>query len=133
MASPTVLVVDDDRDTRDMFAAALSFVGFVVSTAPDGLTALRQMWRKKPDAILVDLALPDMNGVEMVGRLRAMERRPTPILVATGERDFEHLRQADQVACSVLTKPCDLRELAERLEVLIRTCPRDCAHCNRRD
>ncbi len=131
MARHSVLVVDDERDTLDLFAAALSFVGFVVATATSGFAALRSVGRH--DAIVVDLAMPGMAGIELIERIRGEELLPVPVIVVTGQADFGMLRQANSAACSVLTKPCDLRELADRLNGLIRACRHDCVACTARD
>ncbi len=132
MASLSVLVVDDDRDTLELFAAALSFVGFVVTTATNGFAALRAIGNRKHDAVVVHIAMAGTDGNELIERLRSEELLPVPVIVITGQGDCGMVREANKSACAVFTKPCDLRELAERLDTLIRTCPRDCVVCTAR-
>ncbi len=108
MASQSVLVVDDDRDILEPFAAALSFAGFAVATAKSGFAALRSVG--KHDAIVVDLAMPGTDGIELIERIRDEEVLPVPVIVVTGQAGFGMLREANNAACSVLTKPCDLQE-----------------------
>ena len=131
MPLPRVLVVDDDRDTRDLFAVALSFMGFDATTAADGFAALQIAGEH--DALVVDLAMPGMDGLELIQRIRAAGSPPRPIVVVTGQGDVSTTRQAAAVSCAALTKPCELSALVERLTTLIHTCSHDCGSCmNRR-
>src|SRR5216684_7290154 len=78
--APTVLIVDDDRPTVDAFAEVLGLEGFEVRTALSAETGLRAVQASRPDAILVDLRMPLVDGVEFLRRLRAAERHPhTPV------------------------------------------------------
>jgi len=127
---PRLLVVDDDSDTRELFAVALSFLGFDVTTAGDAVAALAI--QAEHDAMVVDLAMPEMSGIELIQRIRARESPPVPIVVVTGQGNSGILREAANVSCAVLTKPCDVSELVARLETLIRTCAHDCDACANR-
>jgi CheY-like chemotaxis protein len=85
MNRPTVLVVDDDPSMREYLASALRLGGFDVQTAADGLAALRRVEEQRPDAILLDLDLPIMNGFAVHAALQSEERtRRLPIVIATG-------------------------------------------------
>ncbi len=81
----TVLVVDDDRDIREMFTSALRRAGFDVRLAVDGLTALQQIEYVLPDVVVLDLDLPLMNGLVIHQELESSERtRHVPVVIVTG-------------------------------------------------
>jgi DNA-binding response OmpR family regulator len=82
---PTVLVVEDDRATREMFEYGLRIAGFAVSVAGDGLTALRLVEQELPDAIVLDLDLPHVSGIDVHQEVMAhAETSAIPIIVVTG-------------------------------------------------
>jgi CheY-like chemotaxis protein len=89
-----VLVVDDDRDTADSTAMLLRLWGHDVLTAPDGFHALALARESRPDAVLLDLDLPGMDGCEVARRLRQDPGSGTPLLVAmTGYGREEDVRR----------------------------------------
>lgn len=69
---PRVLVVDDDEDVRSSLGRALRLSGFVVATADDGSSALRQVAADPPDCVVLDVTMPRMDGVAVVTALRAL-------------------------------------------------------------
>jgi len=81
----TVLLVEDDRDVREVFREALRLEGLDVRTAPDGLTALWQIEQNPPDVLILDLELPRVTGLDI---LRDLNSRPNagamPVVVVTG-------------------------------------------------
>jgi DNA-binding response OmpR family regulator len=82
---PTVLLVEDDRATREMFEYALRMAGFAVLVAGDGLTALRTLEQDVPDAIALDLDLPWVSGIDVQQEVVAhAETSSTPIVIVTG-------------------------------------------------
>src|SRR5262245_32480854 len=85
MKPPSILVVEDNPITRKLVRVALGTEGYAVREAPDGHTALEMMTRDPPDLILQDLRLPDVDGFELVQRLRALPgRSAVPILAVSG-------------------------------------------------
>ena len=110
-----VLVVDDDRDGREALAEVLSGMGYTVVQARDGLEALAQVRASAPDLILLDLAMPNMNGWEF-RRVQladdAIAHVPVVVVSATVAR-LEVLRPS---AC--LAKPFDVHRLLETVELL---------------
>jgi len=116
-ALPRVLVVEDNPDTLEMLSLALTMIGYEVETAADGQTALRAAAAHPPDAILCDIGLPDIDGHEVMRRLRALPGLAhTPAFALTGfgqEQDIERARAAGFDAH--LTKPVDLADLDRRL------------------
>jgi two-component system response regulator PrrA len=85
-ATPVILIVDDDAETRDTYERALRLGGYAVAKAPDAESALRSMDSSAPAAILVDLHLPNADGLDLVRTLRARPRHVgTPIAVVTAD------------------------------------------------
>lgn len=81
----SVLVVDDDVATREMFRMALRIAGFDVETASDGVAALKRIEQRVPDVVVLDLGLPGINGIAVHGELDSQERtRNVPIVIVTG-------------------------------------------------
>ena len=101
-----VLVVDDYDDAREMYAEFLELAGYRVSQAKNGVEALKKADGLVPDVILMDLSLPDMDGTDVIRRLRTAPRtRSIPVVVVTGHSP-ENL-EADSLQCDgFVTKPC---------------------------
>ncbi|MFI0737801.1 response regulator transcription factor [Streptomyces sp. NPDC021100] len=117
---PTVLVVDDDPDVRAAVVDGLAVEGYDVRDAADGLAALSAVAAAPPAAIVLDLAMPVLDGLAVCRRLRELGDR-TPILVLTA-RDAVSDRVAglDAGADDYLVKPFALDELLARLRALLR-------------
>ena len=115
-----VLVVDDDAAVRQSLATALGRDGYEVLAAQDGNAALAHLIAASVDAIVLDVAMPEPNGLEVCRRLRARGDR-TPILMLTA-RDLVDDRVAglDAGADDYLAKPFALAELRARLRALLR-------------
>jgi two-component system cell cycle response regulator DivK len=106
---PLVLIVDDNQDSRDLYAEWLVQSGFRVAHARSGQEALSQASELLPDVITVDIALPGgMDGYELCERLKADARtRSIPLIAVTGWAMESSVTRASQVGCaSVLIKPC---------------------------
>ena len=115
-----ILVVEDDPAVRNSLSRALRLEGYEAELHEEGATAIRSLQVSAPDAILLDLQLPDVDGVEICRRVRATGDR-TPILMVTA-RDAVDDRVAglDAGADDYLVKPFDLAELFARLRALLR-------------
>ncbi|HJR61281.1 MAG TPA: response regulator [Vicinamibacterales bacterium] len=109
----TVLLVEDHADSRHMYAEFLR-MEFTVVEAEDGLGALDAMRTTRPDIVVTDLALPRMDGFELVERMRADKRlRDVPVIALSGYSGPEHEARAREVGTDVLLlKPCLPDELA---------------------
>ena len=105
---PLVLVVEDYQDAREMYAAYLEFSGYRVAEATNGVEALERAHALKPDIILMDLALPKMDGWEATRQLKADARtRDIPIVALTGHALAGHAEGAKAAGCDAfVTKPC---------------------------
>jgi CheY-like chemotaxis protein len=111
----TVLVVDDHEDNRELFATMLRDEGIVVTTASDGVDALDLAAREKPDVILMDLAMPRMDGIEAIAALRREEHgRAAFIIVVSASCDRASRTRAEEAgADAFLQKPCSPRALLD--------------------
>jgi two-component system KDP operon response regulator KdpE len=116
---PTLLLVEDDEATRTALRRDLVSRGFRVDDAVDGSSALARWAARRPDAILLDLGLPDMDGVRVIRRVR--REAQTPILVLSA-RDAEaaKVEALEAGADDYVTKPFGIAELQARLRALLR-------------
>jgi CheY-like chemotaxis protein len=122
-SSPLILVVDDMPDVRDVVAEYLEHHQYEVATAEDGLAGLDKAFELCPDLILMDLAMPRLDGWEATRRLKGDPRtRHIPVIAFTGHVLKECLDRAWDAGCdAVLTKPLQPRDLeAEVRRVLGR-------------
>ncbi|GAA0439770.1 DNA-binding response regulator [Acrocarpospora corrugata] len=116
-----LLVVDDEPTVRELLSATLRFAGFAVDSAATGAEAVESVLDRRPDLILLDVMLPDLDGFQVVRKLRELARPPVPVLFLTA-RDSP----ADKVTGLTLggddyvTKPFDLAELLARIRAILR-------------
>ena len=115
-----ILVIDDDDAVRAAVRRALLLGGYEVLLAENGEQGLLQANTEVPDAIVLDLGLPDIDGMEVARRLRALENR-TPILMLTARDAVEdRVDGLEAGADDYLVKPYDVRELQARLKAIRR-------------
>ncbi len=117
----TVLVIDDQADSRDAIASALGPLGYGVLTAGEGRTGLAVANAQQPDVVLLDVLMPEMDGYEVCRRLKLNEEtRLIPVVFLTGFDSREaRLRGLELGATDFLTKPFDLVELEVRVRNLV--------------
>lgn len=112
------MLVEDDRDTREMYFEYLSYSGMIVTEASTGRRALERVAEHCPDVVVTDIAMPEMDGLELSRRLRAgAATRDVPIIVVSGQAS-ERAREAG--ADVVLDKPCELDKLLHVIENVLR-------------
>jgi two-component system response regulator MprA len=118
-----VLVVDDDPAVRSSLDRALRLEGYTVESASDGTSALRSLALSPPDAMVLDLGLPDVDGLQVCRRIRSAGD-DTPVLILTA-RDAvdDRVNGLDAGADDYLVKPFALAELLARLRALLRRRP----------
>ncbi|GIV78756.1 response regulator transcription factor [Litorilinea aerophila] len=114
-----ILVVEDDRRIRDLLRRSLIFEGYEVDTAEDGETALRCLRESVPDAVILDLMLPGIDGLEVCRRLRKASTVPILILTAR-DAVSDRVTGLDAGADDYMVKPFALDELLARLRALFR-------------
>jgi CheY-like chemotaxis protein len=120
-----VLVVEDYQDAREMYAAYLQFSGYRVAEATNGVEAIEKTLELMPDIILMDLALPKMDGWEATRRLKSDERtKHIPVVALTGHALAGHAEGARQAGCdSFVTKPCLPDALVAEIKRMLATRP----------
>ena len=115
-----ILVVDDDRAVRESLRRSLSFNGYTVDIAADGLEALEKIVADRPDVAILDVMMPRLDGLEVCRRLRSAGD-DLPILVLTARDTVsERVSGLDAGADDYLPKPFALEELLARLRALLR-------------
>lgn len=120
-ARPSILVVEDNPDIVKNLYAYLEPLGYIVDSARDGLTGLHLMSANDYDAIILDLMLPGVDGLQLCKRLRADGRRDTPVIMLTARDTVEDkVLGLESGADDYLVKPFSLQELEARIKALIR-------------
>lgn len=116
---PRILVIDDEPQIHRFLGPALDAAGYEHVRADDAASGLREIARKPPDAVVLDLGLPDMDGKEALARARAFYEGPMIILSAR-DRETEKIDALDAGADDYIEKPFGVGELLARLRVALR-------------
>ena len=114
-----ILVVEDDATVRNLVSTALDLNGYPHQTVDTGAAALTAMSEDLPDVILLDLGLPDMDGVDLIKRVRSWSHVPI-IVISARTADEEKIRALDAGADDYLSKPFSVGELLARLRATER-------------
>lgn len=117
--APTILVVDDEAAIRRFLHASLTGAGHLVKEAATGEQALRMAAEQPPDLVILDLGLPDLDGAEVLKRLREWLHAPIVILSAR-DQEGQKVAALDSGADDYLTKPFGTAELLARIRALLR-------------
>jgi DNA-binding response OmpR family regulator len=121
-ASASVLVVDDDADVRTLVGELLTRAGYRISEAPDGRAALRVLYDERPDLVLLDVSMPELDGWGTLERIREVSDVPVVMLSALGA-ELEKVRALRGGADDYVTKPFGRQELLARVETVLRRAP----------
>jgi DNA-binding response OmpR family regulator len=121
-ASASVLVVDDDADVRTLVGELLTRAGYRISEAPDGRAALRVLYDERPDLVLLDVSMPELDGWGTLERIREVSDVPVVMLSALGA-ELEKVRALRGGADDYVTKPFGRQELLARVESVLRRAP----------
>ena len=116
---PLILVVEDDAAVRNLMAVTLDTQGYRYRLAANGAEALIEASTHQPDVMLLDLGLPDMEGVDIIKRVRTWTAMPVIVISARSE-DADKVEALDAGADDYLTKPFSVDELLARLRVALR-------------
>lgn len=119
MNSPKILVVEDDKAVRNLIAITLQTRNYKYILSDSGESALLEFASEHPDVILLDLGLPDIDGMEVIQKIREKSQIPIIILSARGE-ESDKVAALDAGADDYLTKPFSVEELLARLRVALR-------------
>jgi two-component system OmpR family response regulator len=118
-ARPTVLLVDDDGGLLDVLAMALEDEGFAVSCARDGTEGLAAFERVRPDLVVLDVLMPELDGIEVCRRIRATHRTPI-IMLTSRDQEVDKVLGLEMGADDYVTKPFSTRELSARIRAALR-------------
>lgn len=116
---PRILVVDDESQLTRVLRTGLTARGYEVRTASDGVTGFRQFTDWRPDLIITDLAMPNMDGLELCRKLRSVSQVPVIVLSAKGEEKIK-VEALDLGADDFITKPFGIDELLARVRAALR-------------
>ena len=120
MAAPRILAVDDDPKILSLMRRGLAFAGYAVDLAADGAQALASARDRAPDLVVLDVMLPDLDGLEVCRRLRAGEPNLPIILLTAKDRVPDRVAGLDAGADDYLVKPFAFDELLARIRALLR-------------
>jgi two-component system response regulator MprA len=115
-----LLVVDDDRPLRDVLRRALTLAGYDVRLAESGAEALSEVASSIPDAVVLDIGLPDIDGLEVCRLLRREGNRVPVLMLTARDAVADRIDGLDAGADDYLVKPFDIDELKARLRALLR-------------
>lgn len=119
MNKPLVLVVEDDPPIRNLISTTLETHGYKFHTAPTGEAAILEAVSHNPDVVVLDLGLPDIDGVEIIKKIRSWSQMPIIVISARSE-DTDKIDALDAGADDYLTKPFSVEEFLARLRVTFR-------------
>ena len=119
MNKTLILVVEDDAPIRNLMTTTLKTHDYKYIVAPDGESAIMEASSHNPDIVLLDLGLPDMDGVDVIKRIRSWSNMPIIVISARSE-DSDKIEALDAGADDYLTKPFSVEELLARLRVTQR-------------
>ena len=114
-----MLVVDDDPDVRALVTTLLGRAGYLVAEAEDGRAALKALYGQRPDLVVLDVNMPDLDGWGTLERIRELSDVPVIMLSARGE-ELEKVRALRAGADDYVTKPFGRQELLARVETVLR-------------
>lgn len=123
MTAPTgslIALVDDEESLRETVGLALRRAGYRVEDYPDGLTAWRAFERGLPDLAVLDITMPQMDGLELCRRLRALSERLPILFLTSRDEELDRVLGLELGADDYLCKPFSMRELVARVKVLLR-------------
>jgi two-component system response regulator MprA len=115
-----ILVVDDDRAVRDALRRALTLAGYEITPAENGEQALEQIARSVPDAVVLDIGLPGVDGLEVCRRVRMLGNRVPILMLTARDAVSDRIDGLDVGADDYMVKPFDVGELKARLRALLR-------------
>jgi DNA-binding response OmpR family regulator len=119
--SGTILVVDDDAEIRQLLSMMLNFSGYEAQVAADGMEAWRQIQRQRPDLLILDVMMPELDGISLCRKLREENRTADlPIIMLSGKAHPEAVEEGlNAGADRYMTKPMAMDELTREMKTLL--------------
>lgn len=122
-----ILIIEDDKYILNFISLSLKTSGYNFTTASKGIEGLSLVYSNKPDVILLDLGLPDMDGIEIIKKIREVTENPIIVVSARGQ-EADKICALDSGADDYVTKPFHMGELLARIRVVERKLKRDKMH-----
>jgi len=119
VSSSTILVIEDDPDIRGLVVALVERAGMRASEAADGRAGVRAFFEQRPDLVVLDIGLPELDGWQVLARIRDLSEVPVLMLTAEGEQ-VQKVRGLEDGADDYVTKPFGREELVARINALLR-------------
>ena len=120
MAAKKIFVIDDDEDIRALLENYLTSLGYEVRMAKTAVEAEGLFQDGQPDLILLDVMMPELNGIEFAVKIKAKMGKSVPIIVMTGLKDEETARDALEIgSADFLAKPFRMEELRRKIERIL--------------
>lgn len=119
MNKPMILLVEDDKAIANLIGTALDLYGYKVRLAENGAAGILEAVSNSPDIMILDLGLPDMEGLEIIKKVRSWSSMPI-IVVSARDNDRDKIEALDLGADDYLTKPFNVEELLARVRVMLR-------------
>ncbi len=119
MNKPLILIVEDDKAVRKLITTTIETKGYLFCAAATGAEAITEAVSRQPDIMILDLGLPDMDGVDIIKKVREWSNMPI-IVVSARSEDQDKIDALDAGADDYLTKPFSVDELLARLRVALR-------------
>jgi two-component system KDP operon response regulator KdpE len=116
---PLILIVDDEKSIRNFVRLSIETQGYKCIETDNGTSALMLVFSQNPDILILDLGLPDMDGIDVIKKLRMMSQIPIIVISARGH-EREKVEALDAGADDYLTKPFGVPELLARIRVILR-------------
>jgi DNA-binding response OmpR family regulator len=119
VSNATILVIEDDPDIRGLVVALVKRAGMRAREAADGRAGVRAFFEERPDLVVLDVGLPELDGWQVLGRIRDLSETPVLMLTAEGEQ-VQKVRGLEEGADDYVTKPFGHEELVARINALLR-------------
>jgi DNA-binding response OmpR family regulator len=119
VSEATILVIEDDPDIRRLVVALIKRAGMRTREAADGRAGVRAFFEERPDLVVLDIGLPELDGWQVLGRIRDLSETPVLMLTAEGEQ-VQKVRGLQGGADDYVTKPFGREELVARIQALLR-------------
>lgn len=121
-----ILIIEDEAAIQNILSEPLTFAGYQVTAASDGLKGIQAFWKQRFDLVLLDIMLPKIDGYTVCEMIRQESRVPIILLTALDSED-DQIKGFDKLADDYITKPFSIKLLLKRVEALLRRTPPDAA------